>query len=111
MLTNSGFRIKLINIQHIRFSALTAVLLLSTVMLVTIDESQSSVFAQNVTSKVLPSQLPAQDSTSTPTTPASGTSNADETSSSSGLLTMATTTMTVTHNKIQHIKRWQRWQR
>jgi hypothetical protein len=46
------------------------VLLLSTVMLITIDESQSSVFAQNVTSTLLPPRLPAQDSTSTPTTSA-----------------------------------------
>ncbi len=58
---------KLINVQHIRFGGLTAVLLLSTVMLITIDESQNSVLAQNITSTVLPPHLPAQDSTSTPT--------------------------------------------
>lgn len=88
--------------QHVRFGALAAILVLSTVMLVTIDESQNSVLAQNITSTLLPSHLPAQDSTSTPTTtPAlepsgnddespsiddsdNNNSNSDETSSSSG---------------------------
>ena len=34
--------------QHVRFNALAAILVLSTIMLTTIDGSQSSVFAQNV---------------------------------------------------------------
>ena len=55
----------MINIQHIRFGALTGVLLLSTVMLIPIDESQSSVFAQNSNSTL----------SSTPITPAPGTSD------------------------------------
>ena len=88
---------KSINIQHVQFGALIAVLLLSTVMLTTIGAVQ----AQNITSTVLPSQLPAQDSTSTPATSAldssgsnddslsadandNSNSNADETTSSSG---------------------------
>ena len=74
---------KLINVQHIRFGGLTAVLLLSTVMLITIDESQNSVLAQNITSTLLPPHLPAQDSTSTPTTPALEPSGSDDESSSS----------------------------
>ena len=41
---------KLINMQHVRFNALAMILVLSTVMLITIDESQGSVFAQNSTS-------------------------------------------------------------
>ena len=67
-------------------------------MISTIDLSQNFVFAQNTTSTLIPSQLPAQDSTSTPATPAFGSndelsssdnndnsnSNADETTSSSG---------------------------
>lgn len=78
---------KLINVQFVRFGALTVVLLLSTVMLITINESQNSVFAQNITSKVLPSHLPAQDSTATPTTPApepSGSASQQDASSSDG---------------------------
>ena len=39
--------------------------------------------AQNITSTLLPSQLPAQDSTSTPTTPAIEPSGNDDESSSS----------------------------
>ena len=74
----------MINAQHVRFSALTAVLLLSTVTLITIDESQSSVFAQNVTSTLLPPHLPAQDSTSTPTTSPIEPAGSDDESSSSG---------------------------
>jgi hypothetical protein len=66
--------------QHVRFNALAVILVLSTVMLTTIDGSQSSVFAQNVTSTLLPPSLPAQDGTSTPTTPASASD--DESSSS-----------------------------
>ena len=88
---------KSINIQHIQFGALIAVLLLATVMLTTIGAVQ----AQNITSTVLPSLLPAQDSISTPATSAldssgsndeslagdandNSNSNADETTSSSG---------------------------
>ena len=77
---------------------LSAVLVVCTLMISTIDLSQNFVFAQNTTPTLLPSQLPAQDSTSTPATPASGNndessssdnsdsndSNVDETSSSSG---------------------------
>jgi hypothetical protein len=59
---------KLINIQYIKPGALSIILLLTTVMLTTIDGSQNSVQAQ--TSTLLPSQLPPQDSTSTPATPA-----------------------------------------
>jgi hypothetical protein len=58
----------LINIHHVRFSALATILVLSMVVLTTINGSQNSAFAQNVTSTLIPSQLPAQDSTSTPTT-------------------------------------------
>ena len=86
------------NVQHMRFGMLSAVLVVCTLMIGTIDLSQNFVFAQNTTSTLLPSQLPAQDSTSTPATPASGNndeslssdandnsnSNADETASSSG---------------------------
>jgi hypothetical protein len=52
-------------------------------MLITIDGSQNSVLAQNITSTLLPSHLPAQDSTSTPTTPAIEPSGSDDESSSS----------------------------
>lgn len=56
-------------------------------MVSTIDESQNSVFAQNITSTLLPPQLPAQDSTSTPTippaTPTIEPSGSDDESSSS----------------------------
>ncbi|MFZ0554386.1 MAG: hypothetical protein WAM26_03750 [Nitrososphaeraceae archaeon] len=86
------------NVQHMKFGMLSAVLVVCTLMISTIDLSQNFVFAQNTTSTLLPSQLPAQDSTSTPATPASGNndessssdandnsnSNADETSDSSG---------------------------
>ncbi len=70
----------MINVQHVRFSALTAVLLLSTVTLITIDEGQSSVFAQNVTTTLLPPHLPAQDSTSTHTTSAQDSTSTPTTS-------------------------------
>ena len=70
----------MINTQHARFDALTAVLLLSTVMLITIDESQNSVLAQNITSTLLPPHLPAQDSTSTPTTSAQDSTSTPTTS-------------------------------
>ena len=70
----------MINVQHVRFSALTAVLLLSTVTLITIDEGQSSVFAQNVTTTLLPPRLPSQDSTSTPTTSAQDSTSTPTTS-------------------------------
>ena len=53
------------------------------VVLTTIDGSQNSVLAQNITSTLLPSQLPAQGSTSTPTTPAIEPSGNDDESSSS----------------------------
>ncbi len=48
---------------YVKFGALT--LLLSTIMLTTIDGSQNSVQAQNITSTLLPSTLPPQDGTST----------------------------------------------
>ena len=70
---------EMINIHHIRFGALTAVLVLSTVMLTTIDGSQNSVLAQNIT--LLPIQLPSQDSTSTPALETSG--DEDDSSSTS----------------------------
>ena len=54
--------------QHVRFSALAAVLVLSTVMLTTIDGSQYSVFAQNSTSTL----------NNTPITPAPETSGGDD---------------------------------
>ena len=41
---------KLINIQHAKFGAITAVLILTTVMLIPSDLSQNSVFAQSSTS-------------------------------------------------------------
>jgi DNA mismatch repair ATPase MutL len=67
----------LINIQqHVKFGAITAVLLLFTVMLTTIDGSQKSVLAQ--TSTLLPSNLPPQDSTSTPTTQAAEPSGSND---------------------------------
>lgn len=59
---------KLINKKHVRFSALTAVLVLSTIMLTTIDGSQSYVFAQNSTSTL----------NSPPITPASETSDSGD---------------------------------
>ena len=85
-------------VQHMKFGMLSAVLVVCTLMISTIDLSQNFVFAQNTTSTLLPSQLPALDSTSTPATPASGSndvslssdandnsnSNVDETSDSSG---------------------------
>jgi hypothetical protein len=68
----------MVEIQHVRFGVLTAVLLLSTVMLITIDESQSSVFAQNSNSTL----------SSTPIIPAPETSdsvnNGDSNDESSG---------------------------
>ena len=73
----------MINIHHVRFSALTTILVLSMVVLTTIDGSHNSALAQNITSTLLPSQLPAQDSTSTPTTPAIEPSGNDDESSSS----------------------------
>ena len=73
----------MINIHHVRFSALATILVLSMVVLTTIDGSQNSVLAQNITSTLLPSQLSAQDSTSTPTTPAIEPSGNDDESSSS----------------------------
>ena len=100
-----------------KFGMLSAVLVVCTLMISTIDLSQNFVFAQNTTSTLLPSQLPAQDSTSTPATPASG-SNDDSSSSDDNdnsnsnddetiqffwhLLTMITTAKIVTHNKMQH---------
>ncbi len=53
------------------------------VVLTTIDGSHNSALAQNITSTLLPSQLAAQDSTSTPTTPAIKPSGNDGESSSS----------------------------
>ena len=67
-------------VQHMKFGMLSAVLVVCTLMISTIDLSQNFVFAQNTTSTLLPSQLPALDSTSTPATPASG--NNDDSSSS-----------------------------
>jgi hypothetical protein len=75
---------KLINIHNIRFGALTAVLVLSTVMLTTIDGSQNSVLAQNITSTLLPTQLPAQESTSTPAPETSGGNDEPSSSDDSG---------------------------
>ena len=100
-----------------KFGMLSAVLVVCTLMISTIDLSQNFVFAQNTTSTLLPSQLPALDSTSTPATPASGSndessssddnnSNNDdsnnESSSHLDLLTMITTAKIVTHNKMQY---------
>src|SRR5918996_2485433 len=75
---------KLNSVQHVKFGVLSTVLVLATIMLTTIDVTQTSVFAQNTTSTLLPPHLPAQDGTSTPTTPAlvSSGSNDDESSSS-----------------------------
>src|SRR5918996_1620952 len=75
---------KLNSFQHVKFGVLSAVLVLATIMLTTINVSQTSVFAQNTTSTLLPPHLPAQDGTSTPTTPAlesSGSNDDDESSS------------------------------
>jgi cytoskeletal protein RodZ len=74
---------KLINVKHMKFGMLSAVLVVCTLMISTIDLSQNFVFAQNTTSTLLPSQLPAQDSTSTPITPTPNTSDNDDDSSSS----------------------------
>ena len=63
---------KLINKKYVRFSALTAVLVLSTIILTTIDGSQSYVFAQNSTSTL----------NSAPITPAPGASESEDESSS-----------------------------
>lgn len=63
----------MINKKHVRFSALTAVLVLSTIMLTTIDGSQSYVFAQNSTSTL----------NNAPITPAQETSDSEDESSSS----------------------------
>jgi cytoskeletal protein RodZ len=62
----------MINKKHIRFSALAAVLVLSTIMLTTIDGSQSYVFAQNSTSTL----------NNAPITPAPGASDSEDESSS-----------------------------
>jgi cytoskeletal protein RodZ len=64
---------KLINKKYVRFSALTAVLVLSTIILTTIDGSQSYVFAQNSTSAL----------NNAPITPAQGASDSEDESSSS----------------------------
>jgi hypothetical protein len=61
----------MINIQHVRLGAITAVLLLATVMLIPSDMSQTSVFAQNSTSTL----------DSAPITPASESSESDDESS------------------------------
>jgi hypothetical protein len=63
----------LINKKYVRFSALTAVLVLSTIILTTIDGSQSYVFAQNSTSAL----------NNAPITPAQGASDSEDESSSS----------------------------
>jgi hypothetical protein len=63
----------MIHIQHIKLGALSTFLILATVMLTTIDLSQSSVLAQNNTSTL----------DSTPITPAPETSSGDDDSSSS----------------------------
>ena len=92
----------MMNIQQMKFGMLPAVLVVCTLMISTIDLSQNFVFAQ--------------DSTSTPATPAFGSndelsssdnndnsnSNADETTSSSGSADEAITAKIVTHNKMQH---------
>jgi cytoskeletal protein RodZ len=64
---------KLINKKYVRFSAITAVLVLSTIILTTIDGSQSYVFAQNSTSAL----------NNAPITPAQGASDSEDESSSS----------------------------
>ena len=69
--------------KYMKFSLLTVVLLLSAVMLTTIDGSQNSVQAQNITSTLLPSTLPPQDGTSVPTTPAQASFDGEDASSSS----------------------------
>ena len=63
----------MINKKYVRFSALTAVLVLSTIILTTIDGSQSYVFAQNSTSAL----------NNAPITPAQGASDSEDESSSS----------------------------
>ena len=68
--------------KYMKFGLLTIVLLLSAVMLTTIDGSQNSVQAQNITSTLLPSTLPPQDGTSVPTTPAQESSGGEDASSS-----------------------------
>ena len=103
-------------VQHMKFGMLSAVLVVCTLMISTIDLSQNFVFAQNTTSTLLPSQLPALDSTSTPATPASG-SNDDHRQAMLtiavivtlmklpihlDLLAMIATAKIVTHNKMQH---------
>ena len=45
------------NVQHMKFGMLSAVLVVCTLMISTIDLSQNFVFAQNTTSTLLPSQL------------------------------------------------------
>ena len=84
MLPKSGFEEEMINIHHIRFGAVTVVLVLSTVMLTMIDSSQNSVKAQNITSTLLPTHLPAQESTSTPALETSGGEDDSSSSSDSG---------------------------
>lgn len=71
------------NIYCIRLSALTPVLVLSVVMLTTIDGSQNFVQAQNITSAVLPPQLPPQDGTSSPTMSTTPASSEDDSLSGS----------------------------
>jgi hypothetical protein len=68
------------NIDGIRLGALTPVLVLSAVMLTTIDGSQNLVQAQNITSAVLPPQLPPQDGTSSPTMSTTPASSEDDSS-------------------------------
>jgi hypothetical protein len=68
------------NIDCIRLSALTPVLVLSVVMLTTIDGSQNFVQAQNITSAVLPLQLHPQDGTSSPTMSTTPASSEDDSS-------------------------------
>jgi hypothetical protein len=64
----------------VKFGVLSTVLLLATIMLTTIDVNQNPVFAQNITTP----HLPAQDSTSTPTTSALEPSGSDDTTSNDG---------------------------
>lgn len=68
------------NIDGIRLGVLTPVLVLSAVMLTTIDGSQNFVQAQNITSTVLPLQLPPQDGTSSPTMSTTPASSEDDSS-------------------------------
>jgi hypothetical protein len=75
------------NIDCIRLSALTPVLVLSVVMLTTIDGSQNFVQAQNITSAVLPLQLHPQDGTSSPTMSTTPASSEDDSVSGSGSTT------------------------